>query len=171
MTTAVKLPLSHCLLRLLNGPPVRSTKCRCVIYICQKRGGRCAFLSERFNLREKLCCRFAAEAAANGSVIQFLIAVRGKAGTPRAAAGELEGGRACASKRCCDASRRRMLAAVLAAVACPVGGAIAQPRPPMPPPRREVRPARPRGPRRWHWSRGRWRWNGRRWAWTSGRWR
>jgi hypothetical protein len=48
--------------------------------------------------------------------------------------------------------RRTMLAAVLAAMACPVCGAFAQPatpsRPPMPPPRSQVRPRRPPGPRR-----------------------
>ena len=70
--------------------------------------------------------------------------------------------------------RRRILAAALAAVAYPVGEAFAQPvpfRPPMPPPRREVRPRHPRGHGPWYWSRGRWRWNGRRWVWVSGRWR
>src|ERR1700730_14967700 len=96
--------------------------------------------------------------------------------------------------------RRRMLAAAVAAMICPLGGvlALAQPAapsgpslvvparralaalpldgarpscPPMPPPRHEVRPPPPRGPHRWHWSRGRWRWNGRRWVWASGRWR
>src|ERR1700719_4330726 len=95
---------------------------------------------------------------------------------------------------------RRMLAAAVAAMTCPLGGVLAQPaapsgpslvvparrapaalpldgarlscsRPPMPPPRHEVRPPPPRGPHRWHWSRGRWRWNGRRWVWVSGRWR
>ncbi|MBV8133255.1 MAG: YXWGXW repeat-containing protein [Alphaproteobacteria bacterium] len=69
-----------------------------------------------------------------------------------------------------------MLAALATAMAFPIGGALAQPvippgRPPMPQPRREVRPPRPPGPRHWHWSRGRWRWNGRRWVWVSGRWR
>jgi hypothetical protein len=67
--------------------------------------------------------------------------------------------------------RRKMLAAALAAMACPVVGAFAQPRPPMPPPRHEIRPPRPAGPRRWYWSRGFWRWNGRRWVWISGRWK
>ena len=70
--------------------------------------------------------------------------------------------------------RRRMLAAALAVVAYPAGVVFAQPvpfHPPMPPPRREVRPRRPGGPGPWYWSRGRWRWNGRRWVWVSGRWR
>src|ERR1700731_2989350 len=95
--------------------------------------------------------------------------------------------------------RRRMLAAAVAAMTCPLGGvlALAQPaapsgpslvvparralaalpldgarpsrnRPPMPPPCHEVRPPPPRGPHRWHWSRGRWRWYGRRWVWCPG---
>jgi hypothetical protein len=87
----------------------------------------------------------------------------------------LEAGGASGSKGVAMLNRRRMLAAALVAMACPVCGAFAQPatpsRPPMPPPRQEVRPRRPPGPRRWHWSRGRWRWNRRRWVWTSGSWR
>jgi len=83
--------------------------------------------------------------------------------------------------------RRRVLAAVFAAMACSVGTAFAQPatpsqspiiappsspaRPPRPPPRQELRPPRPTGPRRWYWSRGRWQWNGRHWVWLSGSWR
>ena len=71
--------------------------------------------------------------------------------------------------------RRRILAAAFVAMACTVGSVLAQPpppfRPPMPPPRHQVRPPRPPGPHRWYWSQGRWRWNGRRWVWISGRWR
>ncbi|MBV8121522.1 MAG: YXWGXW repeat-containing protein [Alphaproteobacteria bacterium] len=70
--------------------------------------------------------------------------------------------------------RRKMLATVIVAMSCSISRVSAQPppvRPPMPPPRREVRPLPPPGPRRWHWTSGRWRWNGRRWVWVSGRWR
>jgi hypothetical protein len=53
-----------------------------------------------------------------------------------------------------DVSRRRMLAAALAVMACRPGKVFAQPepRPPMPPPRHEIRPHRPRVPGNWHWS-------------------
>src|ERR1700756_1369644 len=50
--------------------------------------------------------------------------------------------------------RRRILAAALVVVAYPAGVVFAQPvpfRPPMPPPRREVRPRRPGGPGPWYW--------------------
>ena len=53
--------------------------------------------------------------------------------------------------------RRRLLAAALTVMAYPVGVVLAQPvpfRPPMPPPRREVRPRHPRGHGPWYWSRG-----------------
>ncbi|MBV8505697.1 MAG: YXWGXW repeat-containing protein [Alphaproteobacteria bacterium] len=70
--------------------------------------------------------------------------------------------------------RRKILTAALVFISFPIRGALAQPpppfRPPMPPPRHELRPRRPPGTRPWRWSRGRWRWNGRRWVWTSGRW-